>query len=161
MEISASDLALGDIVEMKAGDMIRADIRIIKSDGFKVKATTYNINQHDDRSKTTYHHLYHRWTSRVWLENLNWTPRVQRKATTTLWSWRTLRSSTREPWEDLAFGLSTTLEVELFMAWLLLWNLLLSSEWVELYIFVSSTNDLYVLNFARDIICTICWNENK
>ena len=65
VEFSAGNLTLGDIVEMKAGDMIPADIRIINSDGFKVKANTYTINQHDDRSKTTYHHLYHRWTSRV------------------------------------------------------------------------------------------------
>ena len=78
---------------------------------------------------------------------------------TTLWSRRTLLSSTQELWKDLALGLSTTLEVELFMAGLLLCNLLLSSEWVELYIFVSSTNDLYVLNFAKDIICTIFASE--
>ena len=51
---------------------------------------------------------------------------------TTLWSRRTLLSSTQELWKDLALGLSTTLEVELFMAGLLLCNLLLSSEWVEL-----------------------------
>ena len=56
VEISAGDLTLGDIVEVKAGDMIPADIRIIKSDGFKVKANTYNINYHD-QTKTTYHHL--------------------------------------------------------------------------------------------------------
>ena len=56
VEISAGDLTLGDIVEVKAGEMIPADIRIIKSDGFKVKANTYNINYHD-QTKTTYHHL--------------------------------------------------------------------------------------------------------
>ena len=36
VEIPAEDLTLGDIVELKAGDLIPADIRIIKSDGFKV-----------------------------------------------------------------------------------------------------------------------------
>ena len=69
VEISAGDLTLGDIVEVKAGDMIPADIRIIKSDGFKVKANTSNRNQHYDQTKTTYRQLciivYHRWTSRV------------------------------------------------------------------------------------------------
>ena len=59
VEISAGDLTLGDIVEVKAGDMIPADIRIIKCDGFKVKANTY-ISDH-----TVYHHLNHRWTSQV------------------------------------------------------------------------------------------------
>ena len=36
VEIPAEDLTLGDIVELKAGDMVPADIRIIKADGFEV-----------------------------------------------------------------------------------------------------------------------------
>merc|ERR1711936_596347 len=36
VEISAADLTVGDIVEVKEGDLVPADIRIIKSDGFKV-----------------------------------------------------------------------------------------------------------------------------
>ena len=59
VEVSPVELVYGDIVEVKAGDMIPADIRIIKSDGFKVKANTY-ISNH-----TVYHHLNHRWTSQV------------------------------------------------------------------------------------------------
>ena len=39
MEISAGDLTVGDIVELKTGDLIPADVRIIKSDGFKVNMT--------------------------------------------------------------------------------------------------------------------------
>ena len=52
---------------------------------------------------------------------------------TTLWSRRTLLSSTQELWKDLALGLSTTLELELFMAGLLLCNLLLSSDIEDMY----------------------------
>ena len=36
VEISAEDLTVGDIVDLKAGDLVPADIRIIKSDGLKV-----------------------------------------------------------------------------------------------------------------------------
>ena len=36
VEIPAEDLTVGDIVEMKAGDVVPADIRIITSDGFMV-----------------------------------------------------------------------------------------------------------------------------
>ena len=40
VEISAADLTVGDIVEVKEGDLVPADIRIIKSDGFKVNIFT-------------------------------------------------------------------------------------------------------------------------
>ena len=46
MEISAADLTVGDIVELKAGDLIPADIRIIKSDGFKVNITVIFSSDH-------------------------------------------------------------------------------------------------------------------
>lgn len=36
MNIVSKELVLGDLVELKFGDQIPADIRIIKSQGFKV-----------------------------------------------------------------------------------------------------------------------------
>lgn len=40
MTLRAEDLTLGDIVELKSGDTIPADIRIIQSNCFKVDNST-------------------------------------------------------------------------------------------------------------------------
>jgi len=56
VEIPAEDLTLGDIVELKAGDLIPADIRIIKSDGFKVDQSSLTGESEPKAKKPEFSH---------------------------------------------------------------------------------------------------------
>jgi len=56
VEIPAEDLTLGDIVELKAGDMVPADIRIIKADGFEVDQSSLTGSSGPDSRKPEFSH---------------------------------------------------------------------------------------------------------
>ena len=65
--VKAEELTLGDVVEIKFGDRIPADIRVIECRGFKVPAAQTVTSS----AEPFYHMLLFRWTTLHLPESLN------------------------------------------------------------------------------------------